>query len=156
MRGAFEHGEGRDLLALIREAHGHFERDEPSERVADEVVRAVRLQSLDCFQIELSQILNAVKRLVNAIRTLCLQAIHGTLRLNVFHKLEKIHGGAAQTVREENRRRFNAILQLQKRRKTRWGGLVYYGGQTGDRRRAIKCNGRQVSSPDTFDFREQL
>ena len=66
--------------------------------------------------------------------------------MDMLDELEKIHGRAAQAVREKNGRRFQAFLQLQERWKARRGGLIQYGGQSGDRRGAINRNRRQFSS----------
>src|SRR5689334_10468508 len=103
--------------------------------------------------MELGQILDAVKWFFDSIRTFRLHSIDGAVCLDVFHQLEKIHGRAAQAVREENRRRFRTSLQLQKGWKPRRGWLIQNSRQCSDRRSTINRYRRQLPAADPRDFR---
>jgi len=76
--------------------------------------------------------------------------------LDVFHKLKKIEGGAAQAVRQENGRRSGAFFQLHQGREARRGGLLQNGRERGDRGSAINRDRFKFAAADARDFREQL
>ena len=87
-----------------RQALGYLKRHQASERIADEEVRAMGLQLLDCIEMKLCHRFDRCERIVHAVNTSGLHPVDGMGGFYFIHEVEKTKHGVTQTMRDENGR----------------------------------------------------
>src|ERR1700752_4929993 len=70
MRVRIQHDEQRDLFPARRESPRHFKSNQSAQRIADEVVRTVCLQSRDRLRVEISHVFDSCQGLVKTLDAL--------------------------------------------------------------------------------------
>src|SRR5690349_20399743 len=113
----------RYILPGFRKAVCHFQCHQAAEGIADQNVGSLRIQLLECLEIEPGHILNPLQRLLYLVQSLSLNSVNWVARSNVLCKLSKLHG-TAEAMCNENRGFVTASLKMDKGRRPARSGLL--------------------------------